>query len=188
MTTAQGIGLTRQLRRLPENEQRHRLEKYGCKKVFSYAELDYLLRYVRQGDCVVTVKPHALGPTRRDVEANMAAILAKRVSIFDLSTELHTDKASDAALLAMRAVAGLTGDSRALTPAQARRAGKMSGKVKRASRTSDEVAGKWWRSKRAAEMLIEDAMQHEAMYGWSTATAYRRLGPRGSAAGRKRNT
>lgn len=188
MTTAQGVGLVRPLRRLTVRDQMTQLEKHGCERVFHYQDMGYLLRYVRQGDCVVTVKPHALGPTRREIEETMSAILAKRVSIYDLSTELHTDKAADAALLAMRAVAGLTGDSRALTPKQASRAGKLSGKRKRAARTSDEVAGKFWRSKRAASMLVEDAMQDDAMYGWTPATAYRRLGPRGSAPGRKRNT
>lgn len=182
------FGLTRKLRRRPDAAQCKALEAYGCTELRTWDEREFMVRSIRQGDLVVVVAAHALGPTRADVEALMCAILEKRAGILELESKLHVQTPAEAVQMAMRAVAGLTGDSRALTPAQAKRAGKLSSKRKRAARTSDDVAGKWWRSKRAAEMLIEDAMQHEAMYGWSTATAYRRLGPRGSAAGRRRNT
>lgn len=182
------FGLTRKLRRRPEAAQRKALEAYGCTELKTWDEREFLVRSIRQGDLVVVVAAHALGPTRADVEALMCAILEKRAGILELESRLHVQAPAEAVQMAMRAVAGLTGDSRALTPKQASRAGKLSGKRKREARTSDAVAGKWWRSKRAAEMLIADAMAHDAMHGWTAATAYRRLGARGSAAGRRRNT
>lgn len=185
---AKVFGFVRKLRRCPESKQVKDLEAYGCHEIKFWSERDLLVRSLRQGDLVVVVAAHALGPTRADVEELMCAILDKRAAILDRESGLHVQGSPEAVKLTMRAVAGLTGDSRALTPKQASRAGKLSGKRKRARRTSDEVAGKWWRSKRAAEMLIADAMAHDAMHGWTAATAYRRLGPRGSAAGRRRNT
>lgn len=179
------FGLIRKLRRRPEAAQRKALEDYGCTELKSWDEREFLVRSIRQGDLVVVVAAHALGPTRADVESLMCAILEKRAGILELESGLHVEGGKSAVQMTMRAVAGLSGDSRALTPKQASRAGKLSGKRKRAKRTTDDVAGKWWRSKRAAEMLIADAMRHEAMRGWTPATAYRRLGARGSPAGRR---
>lgn len=179
------FGLVRKLRRRPEAKQRQELSDYGCTEIKTWDERELLVRSLRQGDLVVVVAAHALGPSRADVEALMCAILEKRAAILDRESGLHVETSPEAVQMAMRAVAGLTGDSRALTPSQASRAGKMTGKRKRDKRTTDAVAGKWWRSKRAAQMLVEDAMRHEAMRGWTPATAYRRLGARGSPAGRR---
>lgn len=55
------------------------------------------------------------------------------------------------------------------------------------NRTDEATAKAFWLSDEARLLTIADAMAHDAMHGWTAATAYRRLGPRGSAAGRRRN-
>ncbi len=179
------VGLVRKLRRSPESAQRARLADQ-CGRIWTWDERELLARYLRPGDVVVVCAAHVLGPTRADVEALLVAIFAKRATVYDLDSGLRADGSVEAVKLTMRAVAGLTGDSRALTTAEASRAGRMSGKVKRAARTSDAVAGKWWRSKAAAALTLEEAMQHPAMQGWTAATAYRRLGTPKRGAGRPR--
>lgn len=181
------VGLVRKLRRRPESEQRSHLAGQ-CGRIWSWDERDLLIRYLRQGDVVVICAAHVLGPTRADVEALLMAIFAKRAAVYDLDSGLRADGSAEAVQLTMRAVSGLTGDSRVLTTAEASRAGKLSGKRKRAERTSDAVAGKWWRSKAAAALTLDEAMRHPAMQGWTAATAYRRLGTPRRGAGRPKKT
>lgn len=55
-----------------------------------------------------------------------------------------------------------------------------------AKRTTDAVAGKWWKSKRARAMAtIDEIMAAPEMRGWTKATAYRRLGSPARPAGRR---
>lgn len=179
------VGLVRKLRRSPESKQRSHLQDH-CSRIWTWDERELLLRYLRQGDVVVICAAHVLGPTRADVERVLVAIFEKRATVCDLDSGLQANGTAEAVKMTMRAVAGLTGDSRALTTKEASRAGKMSGKHKHAGRTSDAVAGKWWRSKAAASLTVEEAMRDPAMKGWTLATAYRRLGTPKRGAGRRR--
>lgn len=179
------VGLVRKLRRSPESKQRSSLQGH-CSRIWTWDDRDLLLRYLRQGDVVVICAAHVLGPTRADVERMLVAIFEKRAMVYDLGSGLKAEGSVEAVKMTMRAVAGLTGDSRALTTKEASRAGKMSGKRKQAKRTSDAVAGKWWRSRAAAVLTVEEAMRNPAMKGWTPATAYRRLGTPKRGAGRPR--
>ena len=129
------VGLVRSLRRLPESRQRSRLEALGCSRIWSWDERKLLFRYLRQGDVVAVVVAHAMGPTRNDAEATMVTIHERHAAIYEIESELMADTPARAVKMAMKAVAGLTGDSRALTTKEASRAGKMSGKHKHAKRT-----------------------------------------------------
>ena len=185
MQSERVVGLVRKLRRSPESKQRSQLQDH-CSRIWTWDERDLLLRYLRQADVVVICAAHVLGPTRVDVEQMLVAIFEKRATVYDLDSGLKAEGSVEAVKMTMRAVAGLTGDSRALTAKGASRAGKMSGKHRHADRTSDAVAGKWWRSKAAAALTLEEAMRHPAMSGWTAATAYRRLGTPKRGAGRPR--
>ena len=186
MRSDRAVGLVRSLRRYPESKQRSRLEAFGCSRVWSWDERELLFRYLRQGDVVAVVVAHALGPTRHDAEAMMIAILEKHAAIYEVETELMADTPARAVKMAMKVVAGLAGDSRALISSEASKAGKKSHKKKQAARTTDAVAKKFWRSRRAREMdTIDDIMAHPDMRGWSKATAYRRFGKPARPAGRK---
>lgn len=179
------VGLVRKLRRSPGSKQRLKLQDH-CSRIWTWDERDLLLRYLRQADVVVICAAHVLGPTRADVEKLLVAIFERRATVYDLDSGLKAEGSVEAVKMTMRAVAGLTGDSRALTTKEASRAGKMSGKHKHADRTSKEVAGKWWRSRAAANLTVEEAMKHPAMYGWTPATAYRVLGTPKRGGGRPR--
>lgn len=168
------VGLVRPVRRLPEKRQRERLEG-ACGRIWSWDERDLLLRYLRQGDMVVVCVAHCLGPTRRDVEAVMTAILAKRCSIRVLDPDpLDAETGTEAVRIAMQAVAGLTGDSRAHTTDEAAKHGRMAWSKKTGKRTSFAVARKFWKSQKARGMATnEDRMAQPQMRGWTYATFMR---------------
>lgn len=186
MRSDRAVGLVRSLRRHPESRQRSRLEAFGCGRVWSWNERDLLLRYLRQGDVVAVVVAHALGPTRRDAEDLMVAIHEKHAAIYEIEADLMADTPARAVKMAMKVVAGLTGDSRALTAAEASKAGRKSHKAAREGRTTETVARKFWKSKRARAMAtIDEIMAAPEMRGWTKATAYRRLGSPARPAGRR---
>lgn len=185
MLSERVVGLVRKLRRSPESKQRSQLQGH-CSRVWAWDERDLLIRYLRQADVVVICAAHVLGPTRADVEQLLVAIFEKHATVYDLESGLKAAGTVEAVKMTMRAIAGLAGDSRALTTKEASRAGKMSGKHKQAGRTSDAVAGKWWRSRAAAALTVEEAMRNPAMRGWTLPTAYRRLGTPKRGAGRPR--
>lgn len=171
------VGLIRPVRRYTEKQQRAMLAD-ECGRIWSYDELDRLLKYLRPNDVVVVPLAHCLGPTRRDVHATMQAIFAKGAGIMSLEPETLTAKqGAEAAAIAMQAVAGLTGDSRVLTAEEGKKFGKRSWKKKQSKRTSIEVARKFWHSERAKQMTAEQRIHEPEMRGWSITTAYRHLGP-----------
>lgn len=170
------VGLVRPVRRLPEKRQRARLEPV-CGRVWSWDERDLLLRYLRQGDLVVVCEAHCLGPTRRDVEAMMTTILGKRCSIRVLDPEpLDAQCGKDAVRVAMRAVAGLAGDSRAHTADEAAKHGKKAWSKQKQGRTSFERARRFWKSKRSRDMPNnETRLAQPEMRGWTHQTFMRHL-------------
>ncbi len=169
------VGLVRAVRRLPEKRQRERLEP-ACGRVWSWDERDFLLRYLRQGDLVVVCVAHCLGPTRRNVETMMTAILGKRCSIRVLDPEpLDAQDGKDAVRIAMQAVAGLAGDSRAHTAEEAAKHGKLAWSKKTEGRTSFGRAKKFWKSRRAGDMTTDQKMAQPEMRGWTYATFMRWL-------------
>lgn len=170
------VGLVRPVRRLPEKRQREYLEG-ACGRIWSWDEREYLLRYLRQGDLVVVCVAHCLGPTRRDIETMMTAILAKRCSIRVMQPErLDAETGKEAVQIAMQAVAGLSGDSRAHTADEAAKHGKLAWSKKTDGRTSFAVARKFWQSKRAREMATnEQRMAQPEMRGWTYPTFARQL-------------
>ena len=174
MSNERIVGLVRPVRRLPEKRQRARLGPV-CGRVWSWDERDLLLRYLRQGDLVVVCEAHCLGPTRRDVEAMMTAILAKRCSIRVLDPEpLDAQDGKEAVRIAMQAVAGLTGDSRAHTADEAAKHGRMAWSKKTGKRTSFAVARKFWKSQKARGMATnEERMAQSQMRGWTYQTFMR---------------
>lgn len=170
------VGLVRPVRRLPEKKQLARLEGV-CGRIWSWDERDLLLKYLRQGDLVVACVAHCLGPTRRDVETMMTAILDKRCSIRVLDPEpLGAETGKEAVQIAMRAVAGLSGDSRAHTADEATKHGKLAWSKKTSGRTSFSRARRFWKSKRARDMVTnEQRMAQPEMRGWTHQTFMRWL-------------
>lgn len=168
------VGLVRPVRRLPEKRQREYLES-ACGRVWSWDERDLLLRYLRQGDLVVVCVAHCLGPTRRDVETMMTAILAKRCSIRVMQPErLDAETGKEAVQIAMQAVAGLSGDSRAHTAEEAGKHGRRAWSKVTNQRTTFAVAKKFWKSRRAREMATnEDRIAQPEMQGWTYQTFMR---------------
>lgn len=174
------VGLVRPVRRLPEKRQRARLEPV-CGRVWSWDERELLLRYLRQGDLVVTCVAHCLGPTRRDVEAMMTAILGKRCSIRVLEPEpIDAHDGKDAARIALQAVAGLTGDSRAHTAEEAGKHGRKAWSKVTKKRTSFAAAKRFWKSRRAQDMSTDQKMAQKEMHGWTYQTFQRWLNKRES--------
>ena len=175
MSNERIVGLVRAVRRLPEKRQRARLEPV-CGRIWSWDERDLLLRYLRQGDLVVVCVAHFLGPTRRDVETMMIAILGKRCSIRVLDPEpLDAQDGKDAVRISMQAVAGLAGDSRAHTADEAAKHGKLAWSKKTEGRTTFARAKKFWLSRRAADMTTEQKMRQPELRGWTYATFMRWL-------------
>lgn len=176
MSNERIVGLVRPVRRLPEKRQQALLEGM-CGRIWAWDERDLLLRYLRQGDVVVVCVAHCLGPTRLDVETMMTAVLAKRCSIRVLEpVPIDAETGKEAVQIAMQAVAGLSGDSRAHTADEAAKHGKKAWSKKTGSRTSFAVARKFWKSRRAREMATnEQRMAQPEMGGWTYPTFARHL-------------
>lgn len=176
------IGLVRPVRRLPEKRQREHLEN-ACGRIWTWDERELLLRYLRQGDLVVVCVAHCLGPTRRDVETMMTAILEKRCSIRVLEPiPIDAQSGKEAVQIAMQAVAGLSGDSRAHTAEEAGKHGRRAWSNVTNKRTTFAVAKKFWKSRRAREMATnEDRIAQPEMSGWTYQTFMRHLKKPGNA-------
>lgn len=148
---------------------------------------DALIRKIaRKGDLIGMTTLARIGTTRDDVQAGLAAAHAKDCVIEETRTGRRTDRAADAAQMALDAASEITDDARRLSPRQARSNAAKRWNDRARDRLAKVHASKIWHDT-ATYRLIPDALKH--MPGWTRSTAYRRLGERGTTlGGRPRKT
>jgi hypothetical protein len=185
-------GFLRASRHSGEKAQRMLLEEHKVSPIYNAKEhdLDDLIRSLRPGDEVWVTTMGRLASRRADLKAAVEAIHSKKAVIVEAASGRRSNRAADAAQMALDAADELALDARGVTPAQARRFGKLGGEITRkrvkremeAKRLGKTEAGNIWRNP-----LLTGAEALAKMPGWTLASAYRILKKRGLAKGRPRS-
>lgn len=187
-----GIGWARHSRHYSEAKQIKALEAHGCRVIACAADLhvESVIRALRPEDPepVVVTTLARLASTRDGLREIIRAIHDRGCWVLELSTGRTTLDAKSATQMALDAADELTADSRSPTKRQARAMARKSHEVQQRNTEDKRLpiaeARKVWHSHPA--WSNDDCLA--LMPGWTAITAYRRLGARGLAKGRPRNT
>lgn len=144
--------------------------------------LDDLLRSLRSGDAVMVTTLGRLASRFDDLGAILGEIHKRKAVLIETTTGRRSDVASDVVLMMVDARSELLGEARAFTTRSGKRAAQKRWANGGPERMPEEAARRIWHDRRIATMTEALAQ----MPGWTTPTAYRRLGKRHAPAGRPR--
>lgn len=184
---AQIRAYVRPSRRHGQREQLAALEAAGIDQALTYVEskdetLGDCLKSLMPGDTVAVTSLGRLHNRRDGIVAAVREIAAKHVTIWEVSTgrKFAPGQLTEALECAVEALDELANDRRRMTPREARKAAQI-----RHGRTPTATAKAVWLDTVKFQTTGE-ALEQPEMEGWDTASAYKKLGPRGTAVRRKR--
>lgn len=179
-------GYVRNSIRHSANGQRKRLEAAGVSVIYEEGvggeDWSAFARALRKGDTVAVTSLARVAGTRDGIRAALDDVFAKGCVLVEVDHSRRTDVPKELYSMVLDAVDELSGDRKAFTPAEARRAANKRWKDQRAERTPKDVARRAWFDT-ARYRLIPQALASADMQGWTEREAYRAFGKRGNGLG-----
>lgn len=169
------------------------LEQHDAHPIFEAKTMpfDDMVKQLRAGDEVAVTSLGRLAPTRAALGHAIDAIHSKKCTIVEIATGRQSNRAAEFGQMVLEAVNELTTEARGVTPAEAKRYGKLGGQITKA-RVKREMEGKRMPKGEAKNIWLNPLLTGpEAlaqMTGWTQASAYRILKSRKLAKGRPRKT
>src|SRR5687767_5765002 len=127
--SGQRRGWIRVSHRIGEKAQRHLLERHGVRPVYNAKDhsLDDLISSLRPGDEVWVSTMGRLASRRAELRKAIDAIHKKKCAIVEAASERRSNRAAQAAQMALEAADELAHDARTLKPYQAKKFGQKGG-------------------------------------------------------------
>lgn len=176
-----------------EKSQRALLEQAGAHPIFDARNIpfDDMMKQLRSGEEVAVTSLGRLASTRAGLRHAIEAIHNKKCVVVEVATGRQSNRAAEVAQMVLDAADELALDARGVSPADARRYGKIGGQLTKA-RVKREMAGKRMPKTEAGNIwrnpLLTNGEALAQMTGWTQASAYRILKTRKLAKGRPRNS
>ena len=168
------------------------LEKAGVPATYIYnakdSSVDALIKSLRAGDQVMVSTLGRLATRRDQLGPIIEAIHKKGATVVEMATDRRSD-GPQAVQMALDAAAELALDARGISLRDAKKFSAMGGlatKIKVAREMEAKRLGKTEARNIWKNPLLTNSEALEQMTGWTQASAYRRLGTRKLAIGRRR--
>jgi len=178
-------GFYRKSARHPEGSQKEMLIAAGYATLYTEGKDETVMHFASSARAKEVIGVPTLGrlaSSRDAIRAAVEKIFEKGAIIHEVATGRRSDKAHDMALMMADAADEIGADKKVHGHAASVRNGSKGGRPELPDRMDDDDAKPiWYNVKRYPKP--EDAVPH--MHGFSVSTAYKRLGARGSPAGRK---
>ena len=179
-------GFVRNSIRHPASGQRKRLEAAGISVIYEDGvggeDWDAFARALRKGDTVAVTSLARVAGTRDGIRAALDDVFRIGCVLVEVDKDRRSDKPEMLYSMVLDAVDELSGDRKAFTPAEARKAANKRWKDQRVERTPKKQAERVWLNWQRYR-LISDALASPDMQGWTAREAYRAFGKRGSGLG-----